>query len=334
MLGSVLRAPSLRAPSFGAVGLFLLAYLVLLVPVNYAVLKRLNRREWTWLTVPLLVAVFSVGAYGFGYAMKGGQIRLNTASLVEMGPGTGDSTITTSVGIFSPRRATYDVSLSDTDAMLFAPESSRRRTNDTPLVTAQDNGAAVRGADISMWAMRVFGARTTARLGDGLQIRLARRDGSLSGWVKNRTGRVLQDVSVSVAGQSQRLAELRPGERKEVRLPLPAVVDRADHDNEWERNLGAVAWGAEPGATRSAIRASVHSAVSNAMRSGEGRRGRPRLPNGPLQAAAAEKSPRALITAWNYDPLLPLRVDGRTVATGDHVSLLLVQVPIESVPSR
>jgi hypothetical protein len=32
----------------------------------------------------------------------------------------------------------------------------------------------------------------------------------------------------------------------------------------------------------------------------------------------------ALVTAWNYEPLLPLRVDGRAVAEGSHVNLLAV----------
>ena len=36
-------------------------YIVLVGPVNYLVLRWLDRREWAWVTVPVLIAVFTVG---------------------------------------------------------------------------------------------------------------------------------------------------------------------------------------------------------------------------------------------------------------------------------
>ena len=38
---------------------FLLIYIALMGPLNYVILNRLNRREWAWVTIPLLIAVFS-----------------------------------------------------------------------------------------------------------------------------------------------------------------------------------------------------------------------------------------------------------------------------------
>ena len=44
------------------------AYILLIGPINYLVLRRLDRREWAWVTMPVLIVVFAVGAYGFGIA--------------------------------------------------------------------------------------------------------------------------------------------------------------------------------------------------------------------------------------------------------------------------
>ena len=50
--------PEMDAPPFGTIGLFLAAYLICLVPVNYAILKRRDRKEWAWVTTPAIVFAF------------------------------------------------------------------------------------------------------------------------------------------------------------------------------------------------------------------------------------------------------------------------------------
>jgi hypothetical protein len=147
--------------------------------------------------------------------------------------------------------------------------------------------------------------------------------------VENRTGRALEDVSVSAAGQSQRLGSLPPGQRKDVRLWLPRGA-RRDRGNDWDHwDLGRTPSDGvrSVDATRRAIRGNMEEAIRSAM-TRERWQAQRWLP--PDVARARDKEPlRALVTAWNYDPLLPLRVDGRAVAAGDHVNLLLVHASIE-----
>ncbi len=323
---AVMRAPGLRAPSFGYIGLFLLAYLMLLVPVNYAVLKRLDRREWTWLTVPILVTLFSLGAYAFGYAIKGGQMRLNTATIIEMGPTSGQGEVTASAGLFSPRRTSYDVSLADAQALLFDPEMwNRGQNNYAPLIVGQDGGAHARDADVSMWAMRVFGARTTANFGKGLQVRLRAERGDIVGTVENQTGHRLEEVRVFVGGQPQAGVTLPPGERIQVRVPGGVRLLGAfrnpfpDQWNNW--NWGNVSGNVtEESRTRAAIQSRVQSVLFMGINNGINQQRIRELDGGP---------PAVLVAAWNYDLLLPLRVNGRTVGAGDHVNLFLVHAPVE-----
>ena len=44
----VSQNPSIKTPSFNTIGLFLLAYILMLVPVNYFVLKKKKRLELAW----------------------------------------------------------------------------------------------------------------------------------------------------------------------------------------------------------------------------------------------------------------------------------------------
>jgi hypothetical protein len=410
--------PRPAGASFASIGLFLLGYLTLLVPVNYAVLKRLDRREWTWLTVPLLVAVFCAGSYGFGYAIKGGRMLLNTAAIVEMGSGDGTGPVTMAAGLFSPRRAAYDVALADPQALLYAPDLFDRSQGDNgPLVIGQDQGARARDADVAMWAMRVFGGRSTVTLGEGLRVSLAPDGGTVAGTIENRTGRDLSDVLLSLPGASQNLGALKAGQARNVRLPFvpeaaaangirPPLFENVNQGRAVFVNDG----GPNGAATREAIRRDIQQAITNTLNNqqnqvlpraagrnvrvhadfretplpdvlrqifnfpGAAFRVEPDVPNTvrvtrrfrgetleraldavtrPARAAMAPRSHRlrgrdlpdrqepapapgpapagpvpATVTAWNYEPLLPVRVDGRTVPAGEHVNLLIVHAAI------
>ena len=61
IVSAVTNLPSLALPPIGALLVLLLGYIVLVGPVNYLVLRWLDRREWAWVTVPVLIAVFTVG---------------------------------------------------------------------------------------------------------------------------------------------------------------------------------------------------------------------------------------------------------------------------------
>ena len=61
MLRRLARAPVF--PSLGTLGLAFLAYVVVVGVVNFAVLRRLGRPEWAWLSVPALAIVFATAFY-------------------------------------------------------------------------------------------------------------------------------------------------------------------------------------------------------------------------------------------------------------------------------
>src|SRR4029450_10710591 len=68
------QLPSLALPPVGGMIGLLALYIVLIGPVNYLVLKRLDKREWAWVTMPILILAFAAGAYGFGSLVRGGRV--------------------------------------------------------------------------------------------------------------------------------------------------------------------------------------------------------------------------------------------------------------------
>ena len=82
---------------------FIVSYVVVIGPVDYLVLKRLNRLEWTWFTFTAAVIVFSGIAYFGSVAIRGKQLSTRQIVLVDIDPASGWRTTTSYLGIHSPR---------------------------------------------------------------------------------------------------------------------------------------------------------------------------------------------------------------------------------------
>jgi hypothetical protein len=335
LTNAVLRAPGLEPPGAGAVAVFLSAYLVLLVPINYLILKRLDRREWSWATVPALVLLFSVGAYGFGRVTKGSSLLLNTASLAEMTAGSSDASVRTAVGLFSPSRTGYDLSVGVPDALLWTPGADDPYgvrpggAGEQPLALAEDaagRGTVARGVAVPMWGMRAVCARTEAvRLGDGLEANLTGGPGGVTGTVTNRTGRPLRNVRVVFLRGEQVLGDLAPGQTAQVwktgtRLSPPWQATNRSSRYRYSSARGArqtTPAGPPPTGTGDAI-ARTREGILREIEEFVDTRLYARDPN----------KHEAYVTAWNDAPLVPVRVDGRVPARQVNVSVLVVRAPV------
>lgn len=106
---AVTSLPSLALPSVLQLILFLFVYVIVVGPINYLWLKRRGRLELTWVTVPVLVLLFSGLAYLAGFQLKGNEVILNQMS-VATGQLDGDKMrVQSLLGLYSPRRSRYEM---------------------------------------------------------------------------------------------------------------------------------------------------------------------------------------------------------------------------------
>lgn len=96
---------------------FLGAYIVLIGPLNYLILNRLNRREYAWFTMPILIVIFSVLAWSVGFEVRGNQATLSRITVVQTYPDSENARVDQLIGLLAPRRDNYDLAVTD-DRML------------------------------------------------------------------------------------------------------------------------------------------------------------------------------------------------------------------------
>jgi hypothetical protein len=92
---------------------FLAAYILLIGPVNYLVLNRLNRRELAWVTMPIFIIIFSALAWVVGFNLRGNEVTVSRLAVIESWPNTDRARVQQVVGLLSPRRARYDLTVGD-----------------------------------------------------------------------------------------------------------------------------------------------------------------------------------------------------------------------------
>ncbi len=190
---------------------YLLLYIIVIGPVNYLVLKRRNRRELAWATIPALVVLFSGIAYLTGFQLKGNEAIINQMSVAIGAIDSDNLQVQSILGLYSPRRNTYDI-------VLPASAMARPLTNgfgDAPTVQA-----ITRGSNLTLTNVRVDVSGIESFLVDSVQpspavsgqAALNVRDGNLelAATVRNESDLLLENATLLVGDTAVTLGNIPP----------------------------------------------------------------------------------------------------------------------------
>ncbi len=212
--------PSIDLPPIEQLFGLLIAYILLIGPINYLILRRIDKREWAWVTIPALVVVFAVGSYGLGATLKGSDVIVNQITVVRAAQGTGRGIGQAYIGVYSPSRRTFDVRIPG-GALLSNPASTASMgLTETPLdVVFGQNNSRLRNFEVGFGVLRGFRAEAPA---DAPEITsdLTLRGGKLQGTITNTSDQALENVAVLYNGGTAVLPALGAGETKDINLDV------------------------------------------------------------------------------------------------------------------
>ena len=98
-------------PPLQTLCLFLALYILLIGPANYVVLSRLRRPGWGWLTIALVIVAFTGVAWTVGFNLRGAEVIVSRLTVVESYADRDEARARQYLGLLSPRRATYSLTL-------------------------------------------------------------------------------------------------------------------------------------------------------------------------------------------------------------------------------
>lgn len=217
-LGNV---PSLEVPPAELLLAVIVGYILLIGPITYVVLRRLDRRELAWITAPVLVILFSACSYGIGTTLKGGDIIVNQISLIHSSSAGQTATVQAYAGIFSPERSTFDLTV-EADALMAQLRPSNEMGGQAPVSTVvahQGDPARLEGLSIGVFGFEGVRADAVVDYEPALSVTWTHDDGDLTGTVRNDGDEPLSDVAFISGGGGTRVGDLAPGEEKTFDVP-------------------------------------------------------------------------------------------------------------------
>jgi hypothetical protein len=208
-------------PVFQILG-FLVAYTVLIGPINYLVLRRLDRREWAWLTVPLLALIFSALAYFGGVQLRGGKPIVHRLMVVHVPVGAERGRALQAVGLFSPRRRAYTLESTSAHVANLSPDGSS--VGEALAVRQTPDGASVEDFRVDVGGLRAVAVESYVEAPDltsDLNFSVgAAGQVSVTGWLRNEGAQMWKDIVLVVGTQAEALGDLGPQAEKRITLRL------------------------------------------------------------------------------------------------------------------
>jgi hypothetical protein len=299
IVSAVTNLPSLTLPPISGVLVLLFGYILLVGPVNYLVLRRLDRREWAWFTVPALIVVFTAGSFGIGGLMRGSEVIVHEVGIVRGAPGTDAAVASSYLGVFSPNRGTYQARVQG-DALLSSPMNGEFFGNGTgaTLDVVEGDPSRVRDLAVGVGSIRTIRAEASTT-GPDITGELALTNGHVKGTVTNHSDRTLEAAALVVGQSAARLKDIAAGATVDVDVAVNANVFNGISLS--ERIFGPQNWDGGPlddAGQRTMVRRSVIDQLTIDPTTG--------VPN-------AVTSEAATLMAWGTDPVVQLQIDGQRV---------------------
>lgn len=216
---AITRLPDLNLPSVWQLALFLLIYVAAVGPVNYLVLKRYNRLELAWVTLPTLILVFTAVTYFTGFQLRGRDPIINQMTIAYSRTGSPQAQVYSLVGLYSPRRSTYDVIFpADTLARPFSGFSFNPNTNAEAITFSNEH--SVDGVRVDVSEVQTLQAQTNrpalAFAGEGTLTRQGAVTLLLQATVQNNSTQTLENAVLLFNDTAVPLGDLTPGEMENV----------------------------------------------------------------------------------------------------------------------
>jgi len=194
------------------IGIFLIIYLVALVLGSYLIIRKTGRKQLVWVIVPFGTLLFSGAAFGIGYAANNTTVYVNRAAVIEANSGQRKAGEYAALGLYSPRRASFDLNVSGENSMVALPvgENEIPKSNLIKFVQ-RPLSTDVLDIPVNMGETRSLEMRSTIDLGGPVSFNQIQSVG-VSGLITNHSSIDLTDCHIYCRGQWQSVGSLKQGE--------------------------------------------------------------------------------------------------------------------------
>ncbi|WP_028458537.1 hypothetical protein [Chloroflexus sp. Y-396-1] len=209
-----LNVPLFQHPSTTTLLLLIGAYIVVIGPIQFLILRRWRRLEWAWISTPLLIVTFLGGTFAMGYLLRGSQVQMVQLSIIQTANGNTSALTTTLVGVFAPQRRSYTFTFAES-----AFVSAARRFDESTLSTEySDTGVTIPDLVLDASDFRTLIVEQSTTNPIQLSHRLERDNQGWRGTLTNTGSTDLYDAMLVWQNEMQWIGRLAPGAEVTINL--------------------------------------------------------------------------------------------------------------------
>lgn len=196
-------------------------YVFIAAPILYFILKRFDKREWSWVIIPSIAVICSIALYFVGAKDRIGQIQSNTKTVVLL-DGKGNGSGYGSVAMLSKDAGDYVLGL---DASFHPfPGSSRRyvamdpasEIESLPVVETTNEQAEITFQAVEYWSPRSASIRIPKKDYGMFETDITYKDGKITGTIANTTQFDFKELAIVSGNNHIKIGELKAGDSIEI----------------------------------------------------------------------------------------------------------------------
>jgi hypothetical protein len=220
-------------PSAWLVLIILLLFVLILGPAHFYILKRLNKSEWVWFSLPTITLVMTSVVIAFGWQFRGTKLQINQMAVVHQWAGGEQAYASGLLGIFSPRRDNFQVRLQPGFSPYpFAPHNYFNTPNNEWDFIQSDTFSAETEINTSeIMPLGILGNVQPLSIRSDLNLNLESATTMLSGQIWNESTIDLRNVIIFYPGGFEHIGDLPANKSVRIDLPLDLLTQKSSNSN-------------------------------------------------------------------------------------------------------
>jgi hypothetical protein len=218
IFGAMVDSKQIRKLPVGWLLLLLLAYLVVIGPLDQFWLKKINKQMLTWITFPTYVVLFSLLIYFIGYKLRSGEMEWNELHVVDVTPHGGRADLRGRVfcSAYSPVNARYAVA-SDSGYSTLRGEVGQGGAQEISKASVEQRGNGFVGAlQVPVWTSQLFVNDWWRQSGSPLNVTVTRRGDNYEVKIENPLGKKIPTARIILEGRYHELGDITKGKTVQI----------------------------------------------------------------------------------------------------------------------
>jgi hypothetical protein len=219
LFGAMVDSKQIRKLPVGWLLLLLLAYLVVIGPLDQYWLKKINKQMLTWVTFPTYVVLFSLLIYFIGYKLRSGEMEWNELHVVDVTPHGERADFRGRVfcSAYSPANARYNVASEQTFSTLRGEVGQGGAQEISKAVVEQRGNGFVAQLSVPVWTSQLFVNDWWRQGSSPLNVAVASRGDQFDVVIENPLGKRIPQAKLIIDGRVYDLGDITKG--KTASLP-------------------------------------------------------------------------------------------------------------------